>query len=484
MNTIINVWNNFCKSIKIGQKNNQKEISFEKSTMTEILSLLGWSRFKENVIEQKRMEVSNTEVIADFVLLDPISKRDEIIIELKRPNHVQTKGDVSQLWSYMKQSFAPYGLYIGEKIQIYYKKLDRNDPSLINTIEYSENNREGAFLFSLLNADTFNEDKWKNYCEDSLKLMKSVEYWTSDKGKAELFQFILERAGLSPDFTDRLRSILSISVQKNGPSYKKENIEQSDVVQEETEDRTMNGFDSKSKHDYVIDGQHYHTAKDYALAIVKSLIKDEPQLKYEQIKQTFPKSFSWGPVFLTWNELIAKKKSVRSRYFTDVPLRDSNGVNFVVSNQWTHEYVGEMRKALDKRKEVQKKEANTNVKAKVARRKISYSIDGERLTTAASFGYYFVSRYLKEHPQAKISEVQSYLPLYLWGFKTIVTKEEWEKEYKDLSHKRYYNTPISDSDGNEYIVSNQWDKNSIANMIKILSQLGWKLETKDDSKVF
>ena len=220
MNTIINVWNNFCKSIKIGQKNNQKEISFEKSTMTEILSLLGWSRFKENVIEQKRMEVSNTEVIADFVLLDPISKRDEIIIELKRPNHVQTKGDVSQLWSYMKQSFAPYGLYIGEKIQIYYKKLDRNDPSLINTIEYSENNREGAFLFSLLNADTFNEDKWKNYCEDSLKLMKSVEYWTSDKGKAELFQFILERAGLSPDFTDRLRSILSISVQKNGPSYK------------------------------------------------------------------------------------------------------------------------------------------------------------------------------------------------------------------------------------------------------------------------
>lgn len=58
MDAITNVWNNFCKSIRAGQKNNQKEISFEKSTMTKILNLLGWSRFKENVIEQKKMDNS------------------------------------------------------------------------------------------------------------------------------------------------------------------------------------------------------------------------------------------------------------------------------------------------------------------------------------------------------------------------------------------------------------------------------------------
>jgi len=479
MDTITNVWNNFCKSIRVGQKNNQKEISFEKSTMTEILSLLGWSRFKENLIEQKRMDVSNTEVIADFVLLDPVSKRDEIIIELKRPNHIQTKGDVSQLWSYMKQSFAPYGLYIGEKIQIYYNKLDRNNPSLINTIEYSENNREGAFLFSLLNADTFNEDKWKNYCEDSLKLMKSVEYWTSDKGKSELFQFILEKAGLSPDFTDRLRSILSISVQKNGSSYKKGNVDFADVVQEHNVEKNTHATESKSSHDYVIDGQHYQTAKDYAFAIVKYLVKTAPQLTYEEIKHVFPKSFSWGPVFLKWNEVILKKQSARSRYFTDQPFRDVNGVSFVISNQWTHEYVHVMREALDKKLGINKK-VKVTAQSNDKRRKTSYIIDGERITTAASFGYYFVKRYFKEHPQAKISEIQSYLPLYLWGFKTIVTKEEWEKEYKDLSHKRYYNISVSDSEGNEYMVSNQWDKNSIANMNSVLSKLGWNIETKTD----
>jgi hypothetical protein len=61
-----------------------------------------------------------------------------------------------------------------------------------------------------------------------------------------------------------------------------------------------------------------------------------------------------------------------------------------------------------------------------------------------------------------------------------VTKEEWEKEYKDLSHKRYYNISVSDSEGNEYMVSNQWDKNSIANMNSVLSKLGWNIETKTD----
>ena len=45
----------------------------------------------------------------------------------------------------MKQSYCPYGLYIGEKIEIYYNKLDdRNEPILINSIEYTTSNKEGS----------------------------------------------------------------------------------------------------------------------------------------------------------------------------------------------------------------------------------------------------------------------------------------------------------------------------------------------------
>ena len=45
----------------------------------------------------------------------------------------------------MKQSYCPYGLYFGEKIEIYYNKLDdRNEPILINSIEYTTSNKEGS----------------------------------------------------------------------------------------------------------------------------------------------------------------------------------------------------------------------------------------------------------------------------------------------------------------------------------------------------
>ena len=74
------------------------------------------------------------------------------------------------------------------------------------------------------------------------------------------------------------------------------------------------------------------------------------------------------------------------------------------------------------------------------------------------------------------------MPLFLWGFKTIATKEEWEREYKDMPHKRYYNEPVSDSEGHEFMISNQWDKNSIANMSSTLSELGWKVETRTEQK--
>lgn len=72
-------------------------MTFEKSTMAKILSFLGWSRFKENIEEQKRMQLSNSDVNCRFCPFKSYRQRDEIIIGLKRPSHTQIKADISQL---------------------------------------------------------------------------------------------------------------------------------------------------------------------------------------------------------------------------------------------------------------------------------------------------------------------------------------------------------------------------------------------------
>lgn len=495
MDSYTTIWNNFCKNVIKAKENNQKEITFEKSTMIDLLSSLGWSQLRNNLIEQKRMSVGHTEVFADFVLVDADSKKEQIVIELKRPKHTQTQEDIEQLASYMKQSYCPYGLYIGEKIEIYYNKLDdRNEPVLINSIEYTMANKEGIFLLNLLRYESFNPTKWKDYCEDSIKLMQSVEYWTSEKGKAALFQFILDKAGLSPNFTERLRTLLTISVEKNQfkPLDDKQNstCKPSDI---RIKDKSTGSNKVKGKV-YNFKGRSYN-AKNYALAIVKELIAEHPEFTYVQIKSVFPKSFSWGPILLQLAEWKTKKESVRENYFGDEILNDVNGVQFVLSNQWTHEGVAEMKKCFDKITapgtehfvseqiyNVSKQDEHIQVEPSFKmpnRGNTVYSINGgKNFFPASAIGYYVIKRYLQEHPDATIEDIRTLLPTTVFGYKTLVDEKTWKEKYVPgiQKHLRYVPFGFTDGCGKRFYVSNQWDKKTIESLERLIIKIGWKVD--------
>lgn len=500
MDSYTTIWNNFCKSVTKAQSNNQKEMAFEKSTMIDLLSGLGWSQLRNNLDEQRRMTVGHTEVFADFVLHEVNSPKGQVVIELKRPKHNQTKEDIDQLCSYMKLSFSPFGLYIGEKIEIYYNRLgDQNEPVSINSINYTIDNKEGIYLLHLLKFDTFDSDKWKNYCEDSIKLMQSVEYWTSEKGKEELFQFILDKAKLSPNFTERLRTLLKISVEKNLFKTASEAVTdepQQGFAEEERPGQNPKPHKKGKREVYNFNGKTYN-AKDYAMAIVKKLMSDHPSFTYLQIKSTFPKSFAWGPVFLTTNEWKAKKKSVRENYFGNDILTDANGQKFVFSNQWTHDGVVKMRECLDKvssnevPQEISHKEdkqeeiiaqANNYIQAEPSfnmprKGQTVYSLNGSDFFPAAAIGYNVVKKYIKEYPNATIEEIKKIMPLKVFGFWTIINESVWKSRYSSGNQKRrYVQFPFFDGQGKKFFVSNQWDKASVKELEPLISKLGWKIE--------
>lgn len=498
MDSYTTIWNNFCKKVSKAQNDNQKKITFEKSTMIDLLSGLGWSQLRNNLIEQKRMAVGHTEVFADFVLVDAENKKEQVVIELKRPKHNQTQEDIEQLASYMKLSYCPYGLYIGEKIEIYYNKLtDRNEPVLINSINYTLNNKEGIFLLNLLRYDSFNPNKWKDYCEDSIKLMQSVEYWTSEEGKAELFQFILDKAELSPNFTERLRTLLTISVEKNQFRTSSENDKETTNKKTNVKPFKKSKTQKKGRREvYSFNGATYN-ARDYAMAIVKHLMEKHPSYTYLQIKETFPKSFAWGPIMLTVKEWQAKKKSVRENYFNDI-LQDINGQKFVLSNQWTHDGVAKMRECLDN---VQPEKAEDIIEQSVKRDNPShyqdehiqvepvfrmpnkgntvYSINGGKdFFPAGAIGYFVVKRYLEEHQNATVDEIKALMPQKLFGYNTIVDESTWKKKYVPglQKHLRYVPFAFRDGNGNKFYVCNQWDKQRISALEELIGKIGWKVD--------
>lgn len=503
MNGDSTVWNNFCKSVLKAQRNNERELDFEKSTMIDLLSGLGWSSLKDNLVEQKSMVVAHTSVFADFVLLDTISQKEQIVIELKRPNHNQSEEDIRQLWSYMKLSFAPYGLYVGEKIEIYYNRLDRNEPVLINTINFTANNEEGIFLLKLLKVDTFDVNRWKNYCEDSIKLKKSIQFWTSPEGKEELSKFILSRAGLSPDFTNRLRTLLTISVERNqvgstDVTTKDTSEEKAQETSAENKETNKQNTHKKNSQEYRIGKSSYKSAKSFALAIVKKYMELHPNFSFDQIKAAFPKSFAWGHILVTEEEWKAKKPSVQENYFSDDILTDANGQHFLLSNQWTRDAVADMRKVLDEGSLLESQEsykvsseednlvADPHVQVKPVfkmPRKGSqvYSLNGGRdFFPAGAMGYNIVRRYLDGHPESSSEEIAKLMPAKVFGYRTIIDANTYDMKFAPgkKNHIRYVPYAFTDGLGKRFYVSNQWDKASIAELEPIIAKLGWSIEKK------
>lgn len=336
-----NLWNNLCKVVEEGKNVKQKEYAFEGS-IKNFLARLGWSTFDENLKEQYQVPVGHQKIIPDFVLLEPASKRPEIVIELKRPGHYQKDEDITQLRSYMKQIYCLFGLYIGEKLEIYYNELEtREEPVLINSIEFSKDNEEGQYLLNNLFADDFEESKWTVYCNDFIKLKASIKYWTSDQGKTELFNFIIDRAGLSPNNTSRLKSLLNLEVSKISESQEEAPQPEEEEPTEEVIDEGVSEPATPSPQPvafkkYGLNDETPINKRKFAYEVIKRFVETHPEMKYKDITKLFDKTNGFNAIFVSEKEWKQKSLDGQGRYFRgDMILTDTDGKRFLVSNQWT-----------------------------------------------------------------------------------------------------------------------------------------------------
>ena len=134
------------------------------------LQLLGWGDGIE--VRPSYPNGSSGNLVPDFVL-----KKDDhnlLIIEIKKPSNILTERQKGQLASYMRRLRAPIGLYIGEKIQLFYDTPDDNEDAVpVLTVEFEGNSTAGAKLCSLLYYDNFDIDTIQDFCEEQLRMMKA-----------------------------------------------------------------------------------------------------------------------------------------------------------------------------------------------------------------------------------------------------------------------------------------------------------------------
>lgn len=206
----MNNWKIVCD--KVSTTMDLSEMEFEKGVATLILANLGWNEFRGNIKEQYHIEDHAKGYKPDFALFPSGKDEPGIFVELKETGHKQRSKDIKQIRTYMMLENCRFCIYFGEKMELFFIKIDGAKRSLnsVLTLDYNPKNPDGNILLDLINYDTFDEDKLLRFCEDRLAADEATTYFTSEEGRKRLFELMVMDRHLSDGAAKLLPSMLTI----------------------------------------------------------------------------------------------------------------------------------------------------------------------------------------------------------------------------------------------------------------------------------
>ncbi len=208
------IWNTFCEDIS--KNKGVKEMTFEKEIVKGFLQALGWSRYDGNLEEQYGLY--SRKWIPDFVFyLNNDKNAKEIILELKKPDHKQRKVDIEQIEAYMKLTDCRFGLYFGEKLEVFYlkEKDGKRSAASVTTIDWTIDNEAGANLIELLDFKNYDRKKLEQFCLDNIYLNTFLRHCKHQGGRQQLYDCIMEHFVLPESIAGSLQSRLKFTIVDN-----------------------------------------------------------------------------------------------------------------------------------------------------------------------------------------------------------------------------------------------------------------------------
>lgn len=318
-----------CDEIAKDKNKNLGEADFQQRISLFFQSALYWSSINDELREQYPIDFAHTKGRADIVLLK--ENKIEIIIELKKPNHVQDKNNVRQLTDYMKVSRCAVGIYLGEKMELYFDEPYNNqEPRLVTSIAFTKDNKRGKELLDLLQNINYSSKSLESYCTKQIKLHETMRKWLSPQGRKDIMNFIAQTSHLDKDEAESLWGLLDINVidlttnnKKATPTNGKSNTEH----QAKPHDSML----------YSLDNENFLSKRAFAFQVIKRVVETQPEITFEEI-QALNRSRKFICKKSEWDVMTIDQKS---RYCDneDEILKDGNGTEFLVTDQWTKDRI-------------------------------------------------------------------------------------------------------------------------------------------------
>lgn len=330
-------WNEIYFELNTCIKKNVQEKEYENAVVN-CMTLLGWKKYKGEIETQYAIQTGHEKKYADIVIIkDGI---EQFVIEIKRPTHTLQEEDEKQLFSYMRllNHRVSFGLYIGDKIRIYYDDTDTQKfPEPVFSMKITENNPDGVKFVDLFSKDKFNTQTLADFCKkqkdliiEKRQIQEEVHKLLADKGGIfkELLKMKYIEEGHSEGWAESVISQVYLSVLpvadksvQNSTSIKKADLFPKAIKQH---DKTR----------YGILGSGPMSKRKFVLEVVRNFVKNNPPMTYEEYSNIFNKLRPDSQGVIRPLETLSGKRLIRYFSEDEYHLKSSDGITFVVCNQW------------------------------------------------------------------------------------------------------------------------------------------------------
>lgn len=351
-----NRWREFCYDLIEAAEADILEDPYQ-DLIEQGLRVLNWSKPKGEICPKERIKIgSNKKLEPDITL--KIDERSVFVIEVKRPRNKLNEDQILQLVSYMRQRRVPFGLYIGDRIALFYDD-STNEPTEVWSVAIDSEADEGWRFVDFFARGSFNEERLDIFCKErmneihtSMGLRDIAGKLAENEGDAILKE-ITESWLVGMKGYDR-KQVLKLL---NRYKFIAQPLDVTDAEDEETDieneigqqshyvlvkqQRSKTGTNGRDNTKYSIDGgTNYYGKNKIVRQIIIRYLELHPKLTYRQLEQIFPDEMqgSYGVVrsIDELHEIEHDSKDLATRYLMkeEELLTASDGIRFAVCSQW------------------------------------------------------------------------------------------------------------------------------------------------------
>ena len=132
------------------------------------LMLLGWEPWKGEVIHKQSLRIGNRNRMEPDILVARESEY-QFVIEVKRPGNTQSKEEITQLESYMRQLRLDVGIYIGEHIEVFYDQPHSSHVLSVFKVAIELEEKRGSRFVDLFSKENFSKNEIVKFCEERIE---------------------------------------------------------------------------------------------------------------------------------------------------------------------------------------------------------------------------------------------------------------------------------------------------------------------------